>query len=100
MPSDFRPVLANAFRNWHNADDLRGVACPTRFRTAWRMAIMGRLTRWLVCRTAVIGALCGSAAVAYAQVEITEIMFDPITETTWIVDSAKNQSALVVSSMA
>jgi len=57
------------------------------------MAIMGRLTRWLVCRTAVIGALCGSAAVAYAQVEITEIMFDPITETTWEWVEVHNTSA-------
>jgi hypothetical protein len=45
--------------------------------------MIGGNTRWLVWRIAAIGAVWCFSAVVHAQVEITEIMFDPITETTW-----------------
>jgi hypothetical protein len=44
------------------------------------------MSRWAflgVGRIAAIGALWFSAAAALGQVEITEIMFDPVAETTW-----------------
>src|SRR5262245_60174641 len=41
---------------------------------------MARRWNWLVWRGVVIGAACWFAEPARAQLEITEIMFDPITE--------------------
>ena len=53
---------------------------------------MGRRTCWLVWRSAAVGAVWLSAAVARGQVEITEIMFDPITENVWEWVEVRNAS--------
>lgn len=43
----------------------------------------GQMALSLLCRITVFAAVSYSAAAACAQVEITEIMFDPVVETTW-----------------
>ncbi len=57
---------------------------------------MGRRAGWLVWRSAAVGAVWLSGAAAHGQVEITEIMFDPVTENVWEWVEVRNVSGLPV----
>jgi hypothetical protein len=81
-----RPLVVGVFGDWHNTGPVLSRIIGGNVGMGWRM---GRL----VWRGAAIGVWLLSAAVSFGQVQITEIMFDPITEDNWEWVEVRNTTA-------